>query len=499
MEDNRLCENQFTIKYFQNNKDRFQPTVVPFTNDTELEDFRGVFSKGFPHPNMKDPSGPAYSQFVNALKNRNWSDIQNINNTYKKIVDSYCITDYELVGMYKSCFSIEQSPSPISEKAAAELIEVYNMAVARDVNILDWDSSPVIANVLTSLNLVKNNLDGPMENGNITANTLFRGPTPGDLAGPYVSQFLYYPITLGAFTLTQKYISPEVGKDYLRDINQFIDIWNGGSTGTVTPGPKRYLMSIRDCTSYIHADQMWQPFYMAATILQNMGVSLSNPVVNRTGSKFINLGPIDLFSTMVEAAKLAMNATWCYKYNQLRLRPEEMAYQVHLKKTEDTGLNFPESLLSNPVLNTIYNIDGKTNYLMPQAYPEGAPAHPSFPSGHATLAGSMTTIMKAFFKTDSKKIRALVPTSDGSDLVNYLVNGQPVDLDINDELDKLASNCAIFRNFAGIHYRTDAEDGILLGEKVAIQLLEEYVKRYTTSVKFTLKKRDGTVIEIKNF
>lgn len=497
MGDKQLCENQFVVKYFQNNKDRSQPTVVPFTNDTSLLDFRAVFSKGFSHPGNKGPSGDAYQAFVTALQTRNSSGIQSSNNGVPKIVDAYCITDYEFVGKFKACFGINPSPLALSEQAAAELVEVYNMALARDVKIADWATSQVITDALISLNLVKGALGAPLVNGNITIETLFRGNSTGDLIGPYVSQFLYYPITIGAFTIDQKYVSPESGKDYLTATALFLNAWNGATISPSTPGTTRYLTTLRDCTSYIHLDPMWQPFFMAATILQNRGVPMSGPTVSRTGGKFVNLGPIDLFSTMTEAAKLAMNATWCYKYSQLRYRPEEMAYQVHLKKTE-SGLPFPESLLSNPVLTTIFDKYG--TYLMPQAYPEGSPGHPSYPSGHATLAGSMITIMKAFFKiTDATVIPALVPNEDGSALVPYLVNGQQVSLKVNDELDKLASNCGTFRNLAGIHYRRDAEDGILIGEQVAIQLLEELVKRYSTQVTFTLKKRDGTTIQIKNF
>jgi hypothetical protein len=168
-----------------------------------------------------------------------------------------------------------------------------------------------------------------------------------------------------------------------------------------------------------------------------------------------------------------------------------MAYQVHLKKTESSGLDFPSSLLTNPVLNEIFAQNG--NYLLPQAYPEGSPSHPSFPSGHATIAGTMGTILKAFFDC-TRSIPAKEPNADGSALVDLGYN-----LNVGDELDKLISNCGVFRNFAGIHYRSDAEGGILIGEKVAIQLLQEYVKRYADKVMFTLKKRDGTTIQIKNY
>jgi len=42
---------------------------------------------------------------------------------------------------------------------------------------------------------------GPKLNGQITPGMIFRGMTPGDLNGPYLSQFLLKTIPMGAATL----------------------------------------------------------------------------------------------------------------------------------------------------------------------------------------------------------------------------------------------------------------------------------------------------------
>lgn len=44
-------------------------------------------------------------------------------------------------------------------------------------------------------------------------------------------------------------------------------------------------------------------------------------------------------------------------------------------------------------------------------------------------------------------------------------------LKVGEELDKLASNVAVGRQFAGIHWRCDSHAGLRLGETVAIGLL----------------------------
>jgi hypothetical protein len=38
--------------------------------------------------------------------------------------------------------------------------------------------------------------------------------------------------------------------------------------------------------------------------------------------------------------------------------------------------------------------------LLPVAFPEGCPTHPSYPAAHACNAGACATILKAFFNTN---------------------------------------------------------------------------------------------------
>jgi hypothetical protein len=37
------------------------------------------------------------------------------------------------------------------------------------------------------------------------------------------------------------------------------------------------------------------------------------------------------------------------------------------------------------------------SFLLPQAFPEGSPMHPSLPQGHATVGAACATILKAWF------------------------------------------------------------------------------------------------------
>jgi hypothetical protein len=128
---------------------------------------------------------------------------------------------------------------------------------------------------------------------------------------------------------------------------------------------------------------------------------------------------------------------------------------------------------------------GPDNYLLSQMYPEGSPAHPSWPSDHATIAGACVTVIKAIFDD-----RAPWRTPTGQVVI------------VGDELDKLASNIALARDFAGVHFRSDGEHGIRLGEEIAIRYLQDQVRTYREHFRqghrgFALTKRDGTHIYIR--
>jgi hypothetical protein len=72
-------------------------------------------------------------------------------------------------------------------------------------------------------------------------------------------------------------------------------------------------------------------------------------------------------------------------------------------------------------------------------------------------------------------------------------------LTIGDEINKLANNIALGRDWAGVHYRSDGVDGLLVGEQQAIGLLQDYSRTYREQFAgFNLTKFDGTRITINS-
>ena len=93
---------------------------------------------------------------------------------------------------------------------------------------------------------------------------------------------------------------------------------------------------------------------------------------------------------------------------------------------------------------------------------------------HATTAGARVTILKAFFNENYPLFHPVEATADGTNLAPW--KGQP--LTLGNEINKLASNIALGRDAAGVHYRSDSISGLFVGEEQALGLLCDYSRTY---------------------
>ncbi len=88
---------------------------------------------------------------------------------------------------------------------------------------------------------------------------------------------------------------------------------------------------------------------------------------------------------------------------------------------------------------------------------------------------------------------AYQPTCDGSGLKKIQLH-EP--LTVEGELNKLAANIAIGRNWAGVHYYSDYIESLRLGEEIAIGILEEQKLTYPENFTMTVPLFDGGAIRI---
>lgn len=125
----------------------------------------------------------------------------------------------------------------------------------------------------------------------------------------------------------------------------------------------------------------------------------------------------------------------------------------------------------------------------------GAAASPAAGPACCRIAGACVTILKAFFSTDSVVFFNPVEASaDGLSLAPYK-GSDGWQMSVTNELNKLAGNIGMARNLAGIHWRSDHDQAMLLGESVAISLLRDQKATFNESFEgFTFAKFDGSVI-----
>jgi membrane-associated phospholipid phosphatase len=247
----------------------------------------------------------------------------------------------------------------------------------------------------------------------------------------------------------------------------------------------------------VHRDFTYQAFLNAGLILLSLGnaaLDTNNPYLSaKKQGGFATFGGPHLLDLVARVANAGLIASWYQKwFVHRRLRPEAFAGRVHFNQTGATSYPIHADLLNSPVLNAVLGAYG--TYFLPLAYPEGCPAHPAYPAGHATIAGACATVLKAFFNESLVLSNSAVATPDGLSLGPYTGSTQ---LTVGGELNKLASNIALGRDAAGVHWRSDGIEGLKLGETVAIGVLTDLKATYNEPFGgFSLTKFDGTTITI---
>jgi len=458
----------------------------------------GNYTKALPHNLLGQVNLEAYNIWIRTLTTGNPEKFELIPlGGSRKLVNPQASYAYEMVGPDSNHLTIPPAPSFSSVIEASEMAEDYWMALIRDVPFVDYNTNhetKVAAEDLSKFSV----FEGPKCKCKVTTETLFRSNVPGALEGPYVSQFLLMDIPFGAKTITQKYSVPVEKIDYMTSYNEWLNIQNGqASSSALKLDPvSRYISNGRDLGEYVHKDNSIQAALTACSILLGFGqkaLSLSNPYLfSKTQEGFATFGSPQILDFATRAARMALEAAWFQKFLvHRRVRPEEFGGCVQNLKTCAAKYPINPELLASRVLEVVFKKYG--TYLLPMAYPEGCPTHPAYPAGHATQIGAGVTILKAFFNEDYVIPNPVVASADGLKLQPYLDG----DLKVGGELNKLAANIALGRDFAGVHWRSDCLEGMKLGESVAIGLLQDYRDTYNEEFQgFSFTKFDGTKVII---
>jgi len=146
------------------------------------------------------------------------------------------------------------------------------------------------------------------------------------------------------------------------------------------------------------------------------------------------------------------------------------------------------------------------SYLLPQAFRKDRQRIRAIRPVTGTVGGACITVLKFFFN-GSQKIRPLLtsggrdvyePSTDGLSLNTY-TGADRNNLDLNGELNKLAYNISFGHGIhAGIHFRSSTYWSILLGEQVALGVLQDRAKAYNEPFTINITKFDGHHATITN-
>lgn len=407
-------------------------------------DYSGLWSKCLPHTALGIVNPTAYQSFLLALTTGRFQDFQNIivgnpggpgfTGTLNGPMGALA---FDLEGLDSHATVIPPAPSVASAQTAAEQVEHYWAALMRDVNFSDYSTNSIATQACADLN----NLSYVRSHGSqfpypVTPQNLFRGqinPSDGALLGPYVSQFMIQPTMFGAQPLSQMFQRilsvSQGGADYLTNPTEYLSVESGfpPSFSLGVDPVYRYLRMGRDMASFTHVDALHQAYFTAVLVLAGIGCPINpgNPYVgSRTqhgfetfGSSSSQAGPVDAVGTIPEMATRALKAAWFHKWIvNLRQRPEEIgallqALLTHQHPMPQSAASLNSDLLNSAVLPIIHS--QYSSYLLPQVFPEGAPTHPCYPTGHGTVGGACISAIKFFFD-GSQRIRPLL-TAAGSE------------------------------------------------------------------------------------
>ena len=466
----------------QTYRDASRPVHISNGDEARYADKRASFAKTLPHNEAGEVDGDAFGAFITALTIGNADDFEKIPRdriAETELNDPQAAYAFDLVGLDSAATLLDPAPSFASAAMACDVAEVYWLSLTRDIPFREYESNPLLAAAVSDLN----GFTEPLRSGNgekLDSATIFRGEMRGDLIGPYLSQFLMLDIPYGIKTIEQRYTVPTRGQNFLTNYEEWLACQRGARphSNTALDATPRFICSARELSEYVHRDFSFQAYIHAALIMLTMGkdaLSPTNPYRrSRMQSGDITLGSKNILSMLAQAALLGQKGAYFHKWQvHRRLRPECFAGRIETHATGQRRYDMHHDILDCEAVARVHSQFGTR--LLPVAFPEGCPTHPSYPSAHACNAGACATILKAFFDSDYIFQRPVEASADGLSLESW----RGVGLTLGNEIDKLASNIALGRDAAGVHYRSDSIRGLFVGEQQALGLLRDYSLTYT--------------------
>jgi hypothetical protein len=429
-----------------------------FSSSSNLNQYRDtwLFSKGLAHDRQLGFDRTLYERLYAAIESNDLAKIDSLYSARSRMVYPIAGNSLQDCGRDATQYSIASPALVGSSDLHWEAAELAWAALCRDIPFSDYSNDATALRASSALNGARSTASA--------APTLFQPHSRPSFEGPFISRFLIKPGQLGGIQQSYRGIFTPAGSKYLVDFDEYLAVQNGVAVAQTQPFDEAIVWPAtgRHLANIVYRDFPAQYYMSAAQSLAQLGrqgLNVTNP-----SATFATLGLAECFALLNRVACTALQVCWYFKWNVFRrIRPEEyFGLRMAGKSGDRLTAASPELQLALDELDKRFG-----TRLLPQVYPEGCPIHPSYPAAHAVVSGACGAILKFCFNGD-RKIKTY-ESRDGISLSEELEQG----VRVGDEIDKLMWNVSFGRSFAGIHWRSDCEEGIRLGEQIAYDLLVE--------------------------
>jgi hypothetical protein len=331
-------------------------------DEAKVKDFAGNFSKGLVHDQdtglVKDPGD--YKSFAGALKdiatdtgfpgNNLLGKLDGLmpgfSGSDRRLVNPLAGAAADVTGIDPFGITIPPAPELGSKTAGVEMVELYWMALLRDVPFDQWQGHDLFAEAVSELDklnqktpkasrfaehYIPKSPSAPHQDlelsSKIDATTAFRGSATGNSLGDYISQFLIQDVPFGTIDYEQRQNRLKSENDYLTSWRSWLEVQNGKG-----PQPSRrdlelpdrrrarHIVTLRDLAHYVHFDALHEAYFNAALILDGQGAQMSpaNPYFKKRATTkqggFGTYGGPHILAAVTEVATRALKAVWHQKW-----------------------------------------------------------------------------------------------------------------------------------------------------------------------------------------
>ena len=375
-------------------------------------------------------------------------------------------------------------PADDSATTSAELVQCA-MATA-------WLANVPLRDLRTTIQAAGNPLEGlEVELGApVRPAAAFRLVDQGGDKSPMISQFLLRPFEAGSLAVDMRH-RLDVGHYGYRP-EALAALLNGKPIESqVTSSRTHYIHSLRALASSMRQDPPFLYGLLASCLLDALRVQRSGlfpTLPTEQGFTFYG-GQLDAQCLLVQAVRQAMSMVcWAQKWargSEQRSRPEELL--ANPERLHPLWAERGAPLLAR------YGFGAH----LPMFAASGSPMHPSYVSGHAVIGGAVATVLNAVYRDGPWPVGMVQANETGMELVPANATAPT----IHGESRKLGENYGMGRVVGGLHYLSDVRQGLLLGQRVAEQVLRQAkAEARTLGLEewglITFEGYDGTVVSI---